>query len=124
MKSSRRNEPRIFLKHFSKGQAIETIVRHTETETSNLSFGPSELQILTKICQDIKMEINTVPANAEFKNLNINDYKKYIPNNLYFLISLLVSGESCNDKKNLKYSIFVKTSFLQVQMEKNTHLNI
>lgn len=99
VRSIRQNEPRMFLKKFSKEQAIETILQHTETEASNLSCGVSELQILTKICQSIKSEINEIPTNAEFKNLKINEYKKYIPNNLYFLISLLVCNESRSDIK-------------------------
>lgn len=59
--SPRRNEPRIFFKKFTKQQAIETIVHNSETDASNVSCGTSELQILTKICQNIKMEINKIP---------------------------------------------------------------
>lgn len=96
--SPRKNEPRMFLKRFSKEQAIDTIAHHTETKSSKISFGTSEIQTLTKICQNIKIEINNIPKNADFKNLKINDYKKHIPQNLHFLISLLVCNDSSGDK--------------------------
>lgn len=69
--SPRKNEPRMFLKRFSKEQAIDTIAHYTETKSSKISFGTSEIQTLTKICQNIKIEINNIPKNADFKSLHI-----------------------------------------------------
>ncbi|VEN36170.1 unnamed protein product [Callosobruchus maculatus] len=102
VKSVRQNEPRMFVKKFSKQQAIDTIIHYAETETSSLTCGASELQILTKICQNIRSKIEKIPKNADLANLRISDYRRHIPDDLYLIISLLVSNEPSRKTKEIE----------------------
>ncbi|XP_050513289.1 uncharacterized protein LOC126888891 [Diabrotica virgifera virgifera] len=72
VRSPRQNEPTIFLRKFSKEQAIETIVHnHDESDTLSFSFGASEQHILVKICQTIRSEINKMSTEPDLKKKNV-----------------------------------------------------
>lgn len=86
-------------------QKTETILSYMEVAGASTSFeanplsfkGDSELTQLHKICSDIRLEIDKVSDYKENKNLDILNYRKYVPNSLFWLIGLLISDDVNTD---------------------------
>ncbi|CAG9760246.1 unnamed protein product [Ceutorhynchus assimilis] len=60
----------------------------------------SDLSVLHKICYDIRVQMDKIPDYKDLRNLDIRNYKQFIPNTLYFLINLLVTWDETQATNN------------------------
>lgn len=103
--TSKRHLIKTLNKHF--GDKIESTRSHLEgfsTKDPTFMFsGVSEYSLIHKIIDDIKNETDKIPPFTDFKCLDINIYKQYIPDSLTWIVTLLVSGkaEKINELKIL-----------------------
>lgn len=72
------------LQYLEKDQADNTIPLFTSS---------SEYSLIHKIVMHMKEEMNKIPAFANLTNLDLKDFKKYIPETLIWIVTLLISND-------------------------------
>lgn len=101
IKPERGQKSSLIVPAMQKAETIQRYIQVSDASTSvnPLSFkGDSELSQIHKICSKIKLQIDNVPHYKENKNLDILNYKKYVPQSLLWLIGLLISDEEDKDE--------------------------
>ncbi|KAJ8943944.1 hypothetical protein NQ314_009608 [Rhamnusium bicolor] len=96
IKSTKANRSDIILssKSSSKDEILHSYIEISKEDDIPIFTGVSEYSVLHNIINNIKLDMNNIPEFDTFKNLDLTNFRKYIPEGLIWLVSLLISSEN------------------------------